>query len=149
MAQPGSQETFSINGLYLKFYLDLIKDSTAAFEKKDAELYYLYTYHLRSLITDQKYIAAIDTAIKKKREEFKTTLLTPSGAQLDDRTKRFLECFCIVENCMKFLDYTLKITKRDVEVNADQTDAGMPQDYDEITKEELVIEVAESSAVPV
>jgi hypothetical protein len=132
--QAGQSDTFSINGLYLKFYLDLIKDSTAAFEKKDAELYYLHTYHLRSLITDPTYINAIDAAIKKKREEFKTTLLTPEGTQLDTKTKRFLECFCIVENCMKFLDYTLKITKRDVEVNADQMDEGMPQNYAGVEK---------------
>jgi len=142
-SQPG-QDTFSINGLYLKFYLDLIKDSTQAFEKKDAELYYLHTYHLRSLITDEKYIRAIDTAIKKKREEFKTQLLTAEGTQLDSKTKRFLECFCIVENCMKFLDYTLKITKRDVEVNADQTDEGMPQDY-----AQEVTEIGEPGQVPV
>ena len=144
MAQSsGQQDTFSINGLYLKFYLDLIKDSTVAFEKKDAELYYLHTYHLRSLITDQKYITAIDDAIQKKREAFKTTIRGPDNQELDTKTKRFLECFCIVENCMKFLDYTLKITKRDVEVNADQTDEGMPKELVEVR------EVATSGAGPV
>ena len=129
MAQPAGQDTFSINGLYLKFYLDLIKDATQHLDKP--EMYYLHTYHLRSLITDKKYIDAIDEAIKKKRDEF-PNLKTPDGKPLDTKTKTFLECFCIVENCMKFLDYTLKITKRDVMVNADQTDEGMPQDYVEV-----------------
>jgi hypothetical protein len=138
-SQPG-QDTFSINGLYLKFYLDLIKDATQHLDK--LEMYYLHAYHLRSLITDEKYITAIDTAIKKKREEFKT-MQSPDGKPLDSRTKGFLECFCIVENCMKFLDYTLKITKRDVEVNADQADTGMPQDYMEVEP------VAEAGEVPV
>jgi hypothetical protein len=143
MPVPTGVETFSINSLYLKFYLDLISESTKAFEKKDAELYYLHTYHLRSLITDKKYIEAIDKAIMKKREEFKNLKLkTHDDKQLDTKTKTFLECFCIVENCMKFLDYTLKITKRDVEINADQADEAMPQD---ITVVEVSAEAGEST----
>ena len=134
-APSGTADSFTINGLYLKFYLDLISESTKAFEKKDAELYYLHTYHLRSLITDKKYIGAIDAAIQRKREEFRTTLKKPDGSDLDSKTRQFLECFCIVENCMKFLDYTLKITKRDVEINADQSDEGMPHDIAPEVKE--------------
>jgi hypothetical protein len=123
MVSQGQPDSLSIHGQVLQFYLNLITNATQHFDKP--EMYYLHTYHLRSLITDPDYIKGIDTAIERKREEFKT-MAGPEGRPLDNKTKSFLECFCIVENCMKFLDYTMKITKRDVEINADQTDEGMP-----------------------
>jgi hypothetical protein len=126
MADRQIPETYSINGLVLQFYLNLITNSTEAFKSKDAEIYFLHTYHLRSLITDENYLKAIDVAIKKVRDGF-VDMKGADGRPLDSKMKSFLEGFCVVNNCMKFLDYTMKITKRDVEINADQSDERMPE----------------------
>jgi hypothetical protein len=120
-----SLDTFSIHGMYLKFYLNLMTESTEAFKDKDLERYYLSTYHLKALITDEKFRTDVDRAIEKKRLEF-ANMKMPDGKPPDGKQKGFMECFCIVEGCMNFLDRTLKITKRDVEINADQSDEEMP-----------------------
>jgi hypothetical protein len=114
-------DELSINGMYLKVYLDLITESTDAFKTKDAAMYHLYAHKLKSLITDDDRVRTIETAMQKKRDEL------AKDKKMDENTKIFMECFCVEHECMRFLDHTLKITKRNVEINADQDDDLMPE----------------------
>ena len=114
-------DELSINGMYLKVYLDLITESTEAFKQKDATMYYLYAHKLKSLITDDERVETIEKAMQKKRDEL------AKDKKMDDSTKTFMECFCVEHECMRFLDFTLKISKRNVEINADQDDDEMPE----------------------
>ena len=118
----GSGSDLNINGVLLEKYLELIVSSTETFKDKDSEAYLLHAYNLKSMITDDDFYKRIDKAMAEKKREIADT--HPGWS---DDTKTFMECFCIVHECMKFLDHTLKITKRDVEINADQSDADMPE----------------------
>jgi hypothetical protein len=119
----GSGTELNVNGVLLEKYLELIVKSAETFKEKEHETFQLYAYLLKSLITDDDRVAGIDKAMKACRED-----MDKNHKTWDDGTRSFMESFCIYHECMRFLDHTLKITKRDVEINADQTDKDMPED---------------------
>jgi len=118
-------DSISVNGLYLKFYLDEIISTGNILEKKDPELMFLRTQWMRALITEDEYQVMIDKAQKQKRAEMET-MKNYDGTPLTDYQQMYLESFCVINACMKFLTYSLNIIKRDVEINADQSDDLMP-----------------------
>jgi hypothetical protein len=122
VAQPSNDSSFNINGLYLKHYLELVEDCSETFKDKDVETFMLHVEFIKSQITDDDRLDIIENDIKKlkEKEHYKV--------QDSDKTKQFLEGFCTIRGCMKFLNHTLKLVKKDVEVNADQADPGMPQE---------------------
>lgn len=119
-AIPSNDSSFNINGLYLKHYLELVEACSETFKDKDVETFMLHVEFIKSQITDDERLDIIDKdieALKKKDKYMK---------QDSEDTKRFFEGFCTIRGCMKFLNHTLKLVKKDVEVNADQKDEGMP-----------------------
>jgi hypothetical protein len=121
--QSGGQDSFNINGLYLKHYLEIVEKCSETFKDKDAETFLLYTEFIKSQITDDDRLAIIEREANEKKK-------TDYYKQQDDSTKTFLEGFCTIRGCMKFLNHTLHLVKKDVEVNADQNDDEMPQPAD-------------------
>jgi hypothetical protein len=120
VAQPSNDSSFNINGLYLKHYLELVENCAETFKDKDVETFMLHVEFIKSQITDDERLEIIDNDVKKLKKEERYT------KQENDGTKQFLEGFCTIRGCMKFLNHTLKLVKKDVEVNADQADKEMP-----------------------
>jgi hypothetical protein len=118
-------DSISVNGLYLNFYLKEIETTGSILDKKDPELMFLRTQWMRALITEDEYQEFIDKAQAKKRIEMQT-MKNYDGTELTEYEKMYIESFCVINACMKFLTYSLNIIKRDVEINADQTDDEMP-----------------------
>ena len=118
-------DSISVNSLYLNFYLEEIKTTGAILDKKDPELMFLRVQWMKALITENEYHVMIDKAQADKRKELET-MKNYDGSDLSESEKMYIESFCVINACMKFLTYTLNIIKRDVEINADQTDDEMP-----------------------
>jgi hypothetical protein len=121
MAVKSSGESINLNQSFLDFYLELMKGGTETFKSKDYDVYMLHAYRVRSMIPDPTFQEKIDEEIIKLEK-------TAFYKEQDEATQKFLQCFCIMNNCMSFLDTVFKITKINVEINADQDDEEMPTD---------------------
>jgi hypothetical protein len=119
-AIPTNDSSFNINGLYLKHYLELVEKCADTFKDKDVETFMLHVEFIQSQITDDERLEIITQDVQKLKQSEKYK------SQDNDATKLFYEGFCTIRGCMKFLNHTLKLVKKDVEVNADQKDDGMP-----------------------
>lgn len=120
MNVPQSGDSLNINGLYLKHYLELVEECSQTFKDKDYETFLLHTEFIKSQITDDDLLKRIDRDVGNQRS-------TEFYKKQDEGTQRFLDGFCTIRGCMRFLNHTLKLVKKDVEVNADQADEGMPK----------------------
>ena len=120
-AQPSNDASFNINGLYLKHYLELVEQCSETFKEQDYQTFMLHVEFIKSQITDDDRLEIIANDVAKLQEG-------QYYKMQEDNTKKFLEGFCTIRGCMKFLNHTLKLVKKDVEVNADQADKGMPQE---------------------
>jgi hypothetical protein len=113
-------DSFNINGLYLDHYLELVKECSTTFKDKDYETFLLHTEFIKSQITDDDRLNMIEMSVNKQRKsEF--------YKNQDEGTQKFLDGFCTISGCMRFLNHTLHLVKKDVEINADQTDKEMPK----------------------
>jgi hypothetical protein len=119
--QPANDSSFNINGLYLKHYLERVEKCEDTFKDKDVETFMLHVDFIKSQITDDERLAIIDNDVVKLRESQRW-----KDNKDNENTQKFLEGFCTIRGCMKFLNHTLKLVKKDVEVNADQSDPEMP-----------------------
>jgi hypothetical protein len=106
------------SGLLLEHYLSTMEKLQGTFAKNNNYTFNLFIYYLRSIIPDQKVVNDIDNEMREMRKSF-------GGGQLDNQQ----ECeigFKVISHCMRYLDHTMKINKRQVKILADQNDPNMP-----------------------
>lgn len=120
----------SIGGLYLQHYLTTLENLQKTFQTQDLNTFNLYVSYIRAIITDQTKKKKIDQAMDKRREEMITENKRRKDRGFDlfsNKMIEFMVGFCAIEACMEHLDYTLKISRTDVTILADQDDEEMPQ----------------------
>ena len=124
------QDSVSIGGLYLSHYLKTMENLQETFKTQDLKQFNLFISYIRAIITDKDKKGQIDAAMVARRSDLlkeNETRKRMGFEEYNNTTIEFMVGFCAVEKCMEHLDYTLKISKRDVWVNMDQDDPNMPQ----------------------
>jgi hypothetical protein len=115
------------SGLLLEHYLSTMEKMQKTFAKNDTYSFNLFIYYIRAVITDDEVIKAIDNDMIQIRKSF--------GVRDLDHQQECEIGFRVINWCMRFLDKTMKINKKQVRVLADQTDPRMPAPVKKLEEE--------------
>jgi hypothetical protein len=126
MAYQDNNTTVNINTLFLQFYLDVQKEMTKTFASQDTSQFNLYVYFLRSCVTRKDVREKIDKSMLRKEKE-----MAEIGGFTENQ-KVFMKGFCVIEECMNYLDHTLNITKMDAAGMVDSTDTDILVQLDKL-----------------
>ena len=118
----GSSDPISINGLFLKHYLDIMgpMGMVKCFETKDISQFNLYVMHLRASVMGKQRRAAIDEAKERLLETIEQE--ERDGLESSKTLKDWRLGFCVVEACTEFLNDAFHITQSDGAALIDMTD---------------------------
>ncbi len=111
-------DTISVNGLFLKFYLDAMTKMTDTFEDGNLESFTLFVFFLRACIPSAQRRAVIDMDMRELRRK----IAAGDYGEVSKKHQNFIEGFAVVSGCVGFLDSALNITQNDGSALADSTD---------------------------
>lgn len=111
----------NVKNLFLKHYFDTMRRMQQTFGKNDLRAYSLYIMYLKSFIPDKDYRGCLEETISNGKS------LLEINPYLDQELLEYTVNFSVIGDCMKYLNGTLQIVKRDVIINADRSDQSLPQ----------------------
>lgn len=111
----------AIKNLYLKHFFETMRRMQKTFKPGNLQAYSLYILYLKSFIPDASHRNSIAEIINKGKT------LVSSNPYLDPDLQEYLVNYEVIGSCMNYLNGALQIVKRDVIINADQTDTYLPK----------------------
>ena len=108
----------SVNGMFLKFYLDVMLGMTETFKDQNRGGFNLYAMFLRSCVPGKERRDEIDNEMVEINEKIQEGVFGELGTQQAD----FIRGFCVVSASTKFLNDAFHITTLDASAAADTTD---------------------------
>lgn len=109
----------SVNGMFLKFYLDVMLSMTETFkEGGNVKSFNLYAMFLRSCVPSKERRDEIDDEMEEVNQKMQEGYFGDIGKEQSD----FIRGFCVVSASTKFLNDAFHITQSDSSALADMTD---------------------------
>lgn len=118
--QGFQSDPFSINGLFLKHYLDLKIELVKTFETQNLKAFNLHVLNLRASVMGTKRRAAIDAAQQEMLARFAEE--DETGVETSKDMREWQLGMCVVEACSEFLNDAFHITQSDGAAMLDMTD---------------------------
>lgn len=111
-------DPISVNGMFLKFYLDVMLGMTTTFQEQNLGAFNLYAYYLRACVPSKARRDAVDAEC----EEMQRRVENGEFGEQAKKQIEFLRGFCVVTASVNFLNDAFKITMNDSTALADTTD---------------------------
>lgn len=119
-----SSDPITINGLFLKIYLDLIRDIGPSLDTNNQEAFLLHVMRLRACVIGKSRRDAIDASMVEMQKKIDNDVFGEFGK----RNAEWLRGFCVIESCADFLNTTFKLIQTDGTALLDSTDDELMQD---------------------
>ena len=108
----------SVNGMFLKFYLDVMLGMTETFKEQNKGGFNLYAMFLRSCVPGSERRNEIDTEMMEMNQKIEAGVFGEMGRTQAD----FIRGFCVVSASTKFLNDAFHSMTIDASAMADTTD---------------------------
>lgn len=131
MAYSGGVQSdpITINGLFLKHYLDMKMELVKTFESQNINAFNLHVANLRASVMGKERRADIDHAQQVRLEEMETQA-RKDGVELSQEKRDWQLGFCVVEACSEFLNQAFHITQSDGAALLDMTDGELMREIE-------------------
>src|SRR5512133_2752001 len=119
-----SSDPVTVNGLFLKHYLDMKFRITDTFAEGNKDAFFLHVMNRKATIMGKKR----RDRIEERRLEMQTAIERGDYGEMGKSNSEWLLAFCVVEACTEFLNDAFHITQIDGTAPIDMTDDELMQE---------------------
>ena len=119
-----SSDPVTVNGMFLKHYLDMKFRITDTFAEKNTDAFFLHVANLEASVMGKKRRAEIET----RRLEIRAAIERGDYDYMSKEAQGWLIGFAVIEACTEFLNDAFHITQTDGMAPMDMTDDELMQE---------------------